>query len=103
MGDSFKLKAGIHLGNCTAVNLNDRTDYFGTTVNIASRLVDVAEEKEIVVSEPFYNFGDTDLYLSSNRKSLFIKTGEKELKGFTNETFKVKQISMERTAMRLVI
>ena len=103
MGESFKLKAGIHLGNCTAVNLNDRIDYFGTTVNIASRLVDVAEEKEIVVSEPFYNFGDTDLYLSNNRKTLFIKTGEKELKGFSKETFKVKQISMERTAMRLVI
>ncbi|MBO6620467.1 MAG: adenylate/guanylate cyclase domain-containing protein [Balneola sp.] len=103
MGESFKLKAGIHLGNCTAVNLNDRIDYFGTTVNIASRLVDVAEEKEIVVSEPFYNFGDADLYLENNRKTLFIKTGEKELKGFAKETFKVKQISMERTSMRLVI
>jgi len=103
MGDSFKLKAGIHLGNCTAVNLNDRIDYFGTTVNVASRLVDVAEEKEIVVSEPFYNFGDTDLYLANNRKSLFIKSGEKELKGFDKEVFKVKQISMERTSLRLVI
>ncbi len=103
MGESFKLKAGIHLGNCTAVNLNDRIDYFGTTVNVASRLVDVAEEKEIVVSEPFYNFGDTDLYLANNRKSLFIKSGEKELKGFDKEVFKVKQISMERTSLRLVI
>lgn len=103
MGDSFKLKAGIHIGDCTAVNLNDRIDYFGTTVNIASRLVDVAEEKEIVVSEPFYNFGDTDLYLENNRKSLFIKSSEKQLKGFEKETFKVKHIRMERTSMRLVI
>lgn len=103
MGDSFKLKAGIHLGNCTAVNLNDRIDYFGTTVNVASRLVDAAEEKEIVVSEPFYNFGDADLYLETNRKTLFIKTGEKELKGFDKEVFKVKQIRMERTSMKLVI
>ncbi len=103
MGESFKLKAGIHLGNCTAVNLNDRIDYFGTTVNIASRLVDVADEKEIVVSEPFYNFGDADLYLTNNRKTLFIKTGEKELKGFDQKTFNVKQIRMERTSMRLVI
>jgi len=103
MGDSFKLKAGIHLGNCTAVNLNDRIDYFGTAVNIASRLVDVADEKEIVVSEPFFNFGDADLYLTNNRKTLFIKTGEKELKGFDKETFKVKQIRMERTSLRLVI
>lgn len=103
MGESFKLKAGIHMGNCTAVNLNDRVDYFGTAVNIASRLVDVASEKEIVVSEPFYNFADTDLYLNNNRKTLFIKTGEKELKGFEDSTFKVKQIRMERTSLRLVI
>jgi class 3 adenylate cyclase len=103
MGDSFKLKAGIHIGDCTAVNLNDRIDYFGTTVNIASRLVDVAEEKEIVVSEPFYNFGEADLYLENNRKSLFIKSAEKQLKGFEKETFKVKHIRMERTSMRLVI
>lgn len=103
MGDSFKLKAGIHIGDCTAVNLNDRIDYFGTTVNIASRLVDVAEEKEIVVSEPFYNFGDAELYLSNNRKTLFIKNSEKKLKGFEKETFKVKHIRMERTSMRLVI
>lgn len=103
MGESFKLKAGIHIGDCTAVNLNDRIDYFGTTVNIASRLVDVAEEKEIVVSEPFYNFGDTELYLTNNRKTLFIKNSEKQLKGFEKETFKVKHIRMERTSMRLVI
>lgn len=103
MGDSFKLKAGIHLGNCTAVNLNDRIDYFGTTVNVASRLVDVADEKEIVVSESFYNFGEADLYLANNRKSLYIRNSEKELKGFDKEVFKVKQIRMERTSMRLVI
>jgi class 3 adenylate cyclase len=103
MGDSFKLKAGIHLGKCTAVNLNDRVDYFGTTVNIASRLVDVASEKEIIVSEAFYESGDVKLYLKNNRNSLFIKNSEKELKGFDSEKFKVKQIRMERTSLRLVI
>jgi len=103
MGDSFKLKAGIHIGDCTAVNLNDRIDYFGTTVNIASRLVDIAKEKEIVVSEPFYNYGATELYLSTNRKTLFITSSEKSLKGFDTETFKVKHIRMERSSMRLVI
>lgn len=32
------LKAGIHYGPCIAVTLNDRLDYFGTTVNLAARL-----------------------------------------------------------------
>ena len=36
----LKLKAGIHYGSCIAVNLNERLDYFGTTVNAASRLVE---------------------------------------------------------------
>ena len=32
------LKAGLHVGPCIAVTLNDRLDYFGTTVNLAARL-----------------------------------------------------------------
>lgn len=103
MGESFRLKAGIHFGDCTAVNLNDRVDYFGTTVNIAARLVDLAKEKEIVVSEDFYNHHDVKRYLEQNRDSLFIKDSEKVLKGFENKSFKVKEIRMERSPLRLVI
>ena len=29
------LKIGIHHGPCIAVNMNERLDYFGSTVNIA--------------------------------------------------------------------
>ena len=32
------LKIGVHAGPCIAVNLNERLDYFGTTVNTAVRL-----------------------------------------------------------------
>jgi hypothetical protein len=35
--EDLLLKIGIHEGPCLAVNLNDRQDYFGQTVNIASR------------------------------------------------------------------
>jgi class 3 adenylate cyclase len=34
----LRLKAGVHTGPCVAVTLNDRLDYFGSTVNIAARL-----------------------------------------------------------------
>ncbi|MEX0844483.1 MAG: adenylate/guanylate cyclase domain-containing protein [Balneolaceae bacterium] len=103
VGDDFKIKAGVHFGDCTAVNLNGRIDYFGTTVNIASRLVDIASEKEIMVSEAVFNHPDVQLYLEKNSETFFVKESLKELKGFDDEEFKVKQIRLERPPMRLVI
>ena len=45
--EDLLLKIGIHEGPCLAVTLNERQDYFGQTVNIASRvqgLADVARD-----------------------------------------------------------
>jgi len=103
IGDSFKIKAGIHFGDCTTVNLNDRTDYFGTTVNIAARLVDIAKEKEIIISEAVFEHPDVQLYLNKKKEILFVKEDKIELKGFKDEAFKVKQIRLERPPLRLVV
>ncbi|HET8726949.1 MAG TPA: adenylate/guanylate cyclase domain-containing protein, partial [Alphaproteobacteria bacterium] len=51
------LKIGIHEGSCLAVTLNDRQDYFGQTVNIASRVQGLAVSRSIyatgaVVEQP---------------------------------------------------
>ena len=46
------LKIGIHEGPCLAVNLNDRQDYFGQTVNIASRVQNLADSRAIYATEP---------------------------------------------------
>src|SRR5215469_8380183 len=40
--EDLALKIGIHEGPCLAVVLNDRQDYFGQTVNIASRVQGLA-------------------------------------------------------------
>jgi class 3 adenylate cyclase len=40
--EDLLLKIGIHEGPCLAVTLNDRQDYFGQTVNIASRVQNLA-------------------------------------------------------------
>src|SRR5262245_62139368 len=40
--EDLLLKIGIHEGPCLAVNLNERQDYFGQTVNIASRVQGLA-------------------------------------------------------------
>jgi class 3 adenylate cyclase len=44
------LKMGIHEGPCLAVTLNEQQDYFGQTVNIASRVQALADSRAIVAS-----------------------------------------------------
>jgi class 3 adenylate cyclase len=48
---SLRLKMGIHEGSCLAVTLNGQQDYFGQTVNIASRIQGLAASRSIVVTE----------------------------------------------------
>jgi class 3 adenylate cyclase len=48
---SLRLKMGIHEGSCLAVTLNGQQDYFGQTVNIASRVQGLAGSRSIVVTE----------------------------------------------------
>jgi len=51
-GHDLLLKIGIHEGPCLAVVLNDRQDYFGTTVNIASRVQGLADSRSILATGP---------------------------------------------------
>jgi class 3 adenylate cyclase len=48
--DDLLLKIGIHEGPCLAVTLNDRQDYFGQTVNIASRVQGLAASRAILAT-----------------------------------------------------
>jgi class 3 adenylate cyclase len=48
---SLGLKMGIHEGPCLAVILNAQQDYFGQTVNVASRVQGLAGSRSIVVTE----------------------------------------------------
>ena len=44
------LKAGMHTGPCIAVTLNDRLDYFGSTVNMAARLEGLSSGEDVIIS-----------------------------------------------------
>ncbi|HSH99394.1 MAG TPA: adenylate/guanylate cyclase domain-containing protein [Reyranella sp.] len=44
------LKVGVHVGASVMVSLNDRLDYFGSTVNMAARLQGQSEGGDIVLS-----------------------------------------------------
>ena len=49
-GEDLLLKIGVHEGPCIAVTMNDRQDYFGQTVNIASRVQGLATSQAIFVT-----------------------------------------------------
>ncbi|WP_046866539.1 adenylate/guanylate cyclase domain-containing protein [Microvirga massiliensis] len=65
--DDLILKIGIHEGPCLAVNLNDRQDYFGQTVNIASRVQELATGDSIFVTQAVVRHTDSAQLLASHR------------------------------------
>ena len=50
--EDLLLKIGIHEGPCLAVVLNDHQDYFGQTVNVASRVQGLATSRSIYATSP---------------------------------------------------
>ncbi|MFN2492011.1 MAG: DUF5939 domain-containing protein [Pyrinomonadaceae bacterium] len=90
-GAPLTLKAGIHTGPCIAVTLNDRLDYFGSTVNIAARLEALSTGNDVVVSGTLYDDpGVQELLVSANLRATPL---EMLLKGFEDETFHLWRVS----------
>ena len=58
------LKIGIHRGASILVNSNKGLDYFGQTVNIASRVQGLAKGNEVCLSDDVYNAPDVSEQLS---------------------------------------
>lgn len=54
-GADTGLKLGFYAGPCYVVTANDTIDYFGQTVNCASRVQHLAESGEIVMEESVWN------------------------------------------------
>ncbi len=50
-GDAIVIKLGLHVGPCIVVTLNERLDYFGSTVNMAARLQGQSKGGDIVLSQ----------------------------------------------------
>jgi class 3 adenylate cyclase len=79
----LQLKVGVHTGPCIAVELNERLDYFGQTVNVASRVQGIAGADEIAITEPVYTAeGAQDVIraaaLSATRERALLKGVEGE-------------------------
>jgi len=65
-GHDLLLKIGIHEGPCLAVVLNDRQDYFGTTVNIAARVQALADSRAILATGPVVTHPQASTLLASS-------------------------------------
>lgn len=76
------LKAGLHTGPCIVVNLNDRLDYFGSTVNIAARLPNFSKGGELILSETFYNDPEIQGFLARNVANSALQCFTGDVKGF---------------------
>jgi class 3 adenylate cyclase len=81
--EDLLLKIGIHEGPCLAVTSNDRLDYFGQTVNIASRVQALAMSRAIYATEPIVRDEATARLLS--RSGVTPQPKRCELRGITDE------------------
>jgi len=76
------LKVGLHKGPCIVVNLNDRLDYFGSTVNITARLPGFSKGGELIFSEDFYSDPEIRDFISQNIPPSALSQFKGDLKGF---------------------
>ena len=76
------LKVGLHKGPCIVVNLNDRLDYFGSTVNIAARLPDFSQGGELIFTEEINDEPEVREFLAKNVKLGALHPFTGSVKGF---------------------
>jgi adenylate cyclase len=81
----LSLKAGLHVGPCIAVTLNDRLDYFGSTVNLASRLEGQSTGDDVIVSTAVYSDPEVRDLLNDPRNGFVATRFEMSLKGFEEQ------------------
>ncbi len=85
------LKAGVHTGPCIAVTLNDRLDYFGSTVNMAARLEGLSTGDDVIISKALYDDSEVREFVA--REQLHAIQFEILLKGFEEERFELWRVS----------
>lgn len=92
----LSLKAGVHTGPCIAVTLNDRLDYFGSTVNMAARLEAQSTGEDIVISSAVYYDPEVRELLGDAAGGFSADRFEMPLKGFDNERFELWRVTRSR-------
>ena len=81
------LKVGIHTGPCIAVTLNERLDFFGSTVNMAARLQGLSVGDDLVCSQAVYQDPEVVSLVATQGQQLTAHSFETNLKGFDDDCF----------------
>lgn len=85
------LKVGLHMGPCIAVTLNDRLDYFGSTVNLAARLEGLSTGSDVIISREIFDDPEVQELVSDDNE-LHAQPFEMSIKGFTDERFELLRV-----------
>ena len=64
------------------MNLNDRLDYFGSTVNITARLPNFSQGGELILSETVYEDLEVAEFVAENVRPSALTRFTGDLKGF---------------------
>lgn len=89
----LSIKVGIHHGPCIVVNLNDRLDYFGSTVNISARLPHFSQGGEVIITESIRNDQEVLAFLEKNAKPNSILRFQGEIRGY-DQSMELWKINM---------
>ncbi|HEX6120869.1 MAG TPA: adenylate/guanylate cyclase domain-containing protein, partial [Dongiaceae bacterium] len=81
-GPPLVIKLGVHGGPTIAVTLNDRLDYFGSTVNMAARLQGESQGGDIVLSPEIAE----DVSVAQVLAGMQVARDQARLKGFDQPT-----------------
>jgi class 3 adenylate cyclase len=92
------LKAGIHTGPCIAVTLNERLDYFGSTINMAARLEGLSTGHDVIVSAQVHDDAEVRELIGAASNNLQAAPFEIELKGFAEERFPLWRVQRTEAA-----
>jgi len=93
--EPLHLKAGVHMGPCIVVTLNDRLDYFGSTVNLAARLEGQSTGDDVIISSEIYQDPAVRDFLSDPAHGLTATRFEIPLKGFDEERFGLWRVARQ--------
>ncbi len=81
-GENLVIKLGLHYGPCIAVTLNEKLDYFGSTINMAARLQGESDGGDIILSDELAK----DPIVSAILKNFELAPENRILKGFDTPT-----------------
>jgi len=81
--EKIEVKIGVHTGTTIIVTLNDRLDYFGSTVNMAARIQSMAKPNEVIVSETVFDSSGSRKIIARYTKT--VGRGKASFKGLDGD------------------